>query len=1365
MGSSFGTYFRALRIRKGGTLRGFCQANGLDPGNISRLERGMIPPPESQLKLRSYAEALGLKNGTKEWIEFFDQAAASGRKLPADLSRDEKMLQKLPVLFRRLRTGRVTSGMNAALVDGSDLNLWADSRRCQEDMPMLIRRLIRETVEQPARVEFRSGEGVQLEGWDGIVETHDGNAYVPKGASFWEVGTGTKPGAKAEGDYKKRTCNQSGVNRGSSTFVFVTPRRWARKNQWADKKRRDGKWSDVRAYDADDLEQWLEVAPSTATWLARYVGKHPRGIRCLEDYWYEFSVATSPEFSPGVLMAGREESVKQLCEWLRSGSGVLRIRGESTAEVLAFISAVVAQLGEEDLLQRAARCLVVDDIAAAREAITRHNPLTLIWNVAETDAVPEAIKRGHSIILPEGRRGTPLPKDGIELPRPSYEELVKELKLCGLEEERGRKQVRATGGHIQPLRRRLAHVPSLARPQWALPERAPELMRLLFAGYWDERQEGDRRVVESLAQAPWEAIARTCAPYVEGDDAPLKYVGGVWQFVAPFDAWHLLGGYVGLDGLMRFVDVAIDVLSHESSRLAHPPDKRWMALDPPFPHSHFLREGVAQTIGLLGVLGEQGTIANRAQDAARRIVMKLLDDGAGWQRWYSLAPLLPYLAEAAPDEFLAALDDFLVRDEASVKQLFAEEGALGGNSPHNHILWALERLAWLPRYLGQATVMLGRLEALHPGEKPANRPAASLAEVFVLWHPNTGASLDERLMAIDLLLEREPKVGWDLLLSLLPQFHSVMMPTSTPEWREYPASAPVMAGEYFRGIQGVIERALRAAGQDPARIATLIKECAHWPPELREALASNIRRFCSGHEGTEDRMKIWEALREFVNTHRAFATAEWALPEVEVKKLEGLVPLVEPADILTKTQWLFDDWYPRLPGAGVDVTEGQKQIDHRRTDAVREILDQKGVAGILALARAAKYPGLVGQAASAQSPSETVEREILSSTLGSSENPLRIFGWGFVIDRYARLGEAWAEKALPLVRDSTRALVTFFLALPVSRRTWEQVAASGPQAEKLYWEEVRAYLGKDEQLPDVQFAMERLYNARRIADVIHTAWLNAARLSGLELVRVLESAIAALNEKRMELTQDTVYSISQVMSALPDKPGVSEETVARFEWAFLPLLRHGPVTSSPTLHRTLAKAPSFFAEVIGLVYRPESAEGGDSNHAAGPSEERRAKARLGHDLLRSWTTPLPGAGGEGGLDEAALKNWIAQARADCGKSGHSASGDSHIGRILAYAPAGRDGVWPHEAVRSVLDLDSSRAMEAGFTTGVFNKRGVWTKNIGDGGAQERSLSQGFRRYADAMNLKYPKTARLLRSIADQYDRMGAFEDDRVSLGQ
>ncbi len=98
----FGEFFKSKRIALDKTLRQFCLENDLDPGNISRLERGLFPPPQHQ-KLEEYAKFLALKEGTDDWYQLFDLAAAEAGKIPQDILNDKQVVEKLPVLFRTLR--------------------------------------------------------------------------------------------------------------------------------------------------------------------------------------------------------------------------------------------------------------------------------------------------------------------------------------------------------------------------------------------------------------------------------------------------------------------------------------------------------------------------------------------------------------------------------------------------------------------------------------------------------------------------------------------------------------------------------------------------------------------------------------------------------------------------------------------------------------------------------------------------------------------------------------------------------------------------------------------------------------------------------------------------------------------------------------------------------------------------------------------------------------------------------------------------------------------------------------------------------------------------------------------------------------
>jgi transcriptional regulator with XRE-family HTH domain len=115
--NGFGDYFKELRINRGFTLRQFCEKHGFDPGNISKLERGIFPAPESPEKLEEYAKALGLRKGSDEWLRFFDLAVISNKDLGLLHLRNEQLIEKLPVLFRTLDNKELTEEKLDAILE------------------------------------------------------------------------------------------------------------------------------------------------------------------------------------------------------------------------------------------------------------------------------------------------------------------------------------------------------------------------------------------------------------------------------------------------------------------------------------------------------------------------------------------------------------------------------------------------------------------------------------------------------------------------------------------------------------------------------------------------------------------------------------------------------------------------------------------------------------------------------------------------------------------------------------------------------------------------------------------------------------------------------------------------------------------------------------------------------------------------------------------------------------------------------------------------------------------------------------------------------------------------------------------------
>ena len=114
---TFGEFFKDKRISLRKTLRQFCTENKLDPGNISRLERGLMPPPQGSDKLEEYARFLEIKKGSDDWYKFFDLARIEAGRIPDELLKNESVAASLPILFRTLRGKKISEKKLDELVE------------------------------------------------------------------------------------------------------------------------------------------------------------------------------------------------------------------------------------------------------------------------------------------------------------------------------------------------------------------------------------------------------------------------------------------------------------------------------------------------------------------------------------------------------------------------------------------------------------------------------------------------------------------------------------------------------------------------------------------------------------------------------------------------------------------------------------------------------------------------------------------------------------------------------------------------------------------------------------------------------------------------------------------------------------------------------------------------------------------------------------------------------------------------------------------------------------------------------------------------------------------------------------------------
>ena len=104
----FGEFIKSLRIERDIGLREFCRRLSKDASNWSKVERGVLAPPQDIEKLNQIAKVLTIEKDSELYNELMDKASIDAGIIPKDILSDQKILNALPMFFRTVRSEKPT---------------------------------------------------------------------------------------------------------------------------------------------------------------------------------------------------------------------------------------------------------------------------------------------------------------------------------------------------------------------------------------------------------------------------------------------------------------------------------------------------------------------------------------------------------------------------------------------------------------------------------------------------------------------------------------------------------------------------------------------------------------------------------------------------------------------------------------------------------------------------------------------------------------------------------------------------------------------------------------------------------------------------------------------------------------------------------------------------------------------------------------------------------------------------------------------------------------------------------------------------------------------------------------------------------
>jgi transcriptional regulator with XRE-family HTH domain len=1328
---------RAGRALLAWSQQDLSNAAGVATSTVADFERGhRNPVPQNAEAMRSALENAG--------VTFPAGGAVFGPSLPA-LAQTSK------------------SGAPIRWVNATDLANWAPRRDGQGSLPTLLAKLVRATG--PTSLHFPSDEGVQYAGWDGTTRAITVSEYVPAGTSGWEIGTQRKDIAgKAADDYIKRTKDPLGLNPAESTFIFVTPNHWPKKDEWAAEKRKQNVWRDVRVYDGADLVHWIELYPAVGQWLATELNKRPAGARQLEEVWREWSLATQWPLTTEVILSDRDKDAVALLKWLREQPSTLAVQAETPEEVAAFAHATISQLPPDVAEHYFARCLVAGTVEAARMLADSITPLIIVVFDPEPGLAQAIAQRGHHVLAAYGQNPSSR-RSVIKLERPLREGIEIALTQAGIPETKAKNYARECSRSLGILRRLIPGLPGRL-PSWAQSTPPRALLAALLAGAWDETSESDKVILSKLADVAYETFAAAVAPLVGNFDSPLRKVGDIWKVASPQDAWLLLAEHLSPADVDKFEAVAIDVLGAADPRYSMDPEERWYApmrgIKPEY--SEYLRRGLGEILIMLALFGDR---AKAVRDADRRpayVVRKLLH-AADKQRWWSLSRDFQLLAEADPDSFLAAVDYSLEQSDPPVAALFgSDDSPMFGTEHLSDLLWALESLAWEPKYLARVCIILARLDELDPGGRYLNRPGASLRQINLLWAPQTNARLEERLRVIDQLRKRLPSPAWKLMLGILPSDHDSYSPSPLTRWRDL-SKEQVESVTYAlidKGAKAIIKRLLADVRADSRRWITLLERWTSLGSD-RTAALEQLKNTVGEFSEKTGRVALWGKLRHVLHHNRSFRDADWALPMDELAELELVYESLAPSDPIGRTSWLFETSVVLPdPVGGFEFQKQQEQIRVERCKVARAFLDQNGVDAFFQLVSLVQYTEGLGASLVEAGIEPAIIDMILRRALKSENTCDHSLAHGMILRLHQTIGADIADRYLKLASEEKwddKAILTVLRAIPSDKWAWSKARNAGAAVEIAYWQRAPIWIEGDDA--DVAFALEHLLAVGRARFGVHLVGFElhkGRKFSSELLVRLLLEAVRQPISEDEDNNNRVMFQhyVTEILKLLDKSADVLTDSMLGLEWAYLPLLEHSD-RPAKVIMRELAENPALFVQLICAVFKP-SEDSGVVDPPAENAEHARQISNQAYSLLRQWNV-IPGTGADGQIDGGKLESWVKEARRLAKAEGREVIAEQKIGEVLSASAVGDDGVWPALPIRELIEAIRSSDVESGLVIGRRNRRGVTTRRPGDGGSLERAEASQYRAWSKAAAYDWIRTSAVLENISKSYEHDARWHDD------
>lgn len=1186
------------------------------------------------------------------------------------------------------------------VIKAHDLEVWSDTIASRTELPVLIRRLIATTGNGIIRYDFPGYDNGERHGWDGVLETTQASPWVPEGLSVWELSTRSDVKTKANDDIQKRNKQFFNVEPSSATYIFVSLRGWKgkEKTKWLTEQKASKQWKDVRVYDAEDLERWMERSLEARIWLKPRLSlstqEQSDKVRTLDAAWKNWIDSTELAVDESYFAEAIEEYQTVLTAFLEdSQDNHLTIGAASVEEALAFLWCAMGTKFQSLIRER----LLIFDEAETLQKMGQERPAFIaIVHDPKTNAVCQTLSRQlKSIyIYPNGSD-----KADIEL-RPLSLRAVNRLPAAdrdiSVAECGGTLSVKELlmdcGASLTVFHRRLSCFPEERGADWRRDGvKAALLIPAAMLGQWLETSDFQSQVLTRLVGTDrWDEFKSCFNGYLKQHDAPVWRYESHCGVVSKLDAFFSLRDEFTVEVLDHFYQTVATVLQQPDTQ-ANVVELAGLGLpivsrDQPLART---RRQLMDTAAFLSKYGAQLLQRRCPYDFVKQGIdlMNALLQPLSVEKLRQVGTELPLLAETAPGRFLRMLEDDWKSSDSVIQDVLQDRTAT--TDVLKEVLRAMAVVAQLSE---DAFIRTGRLLGLWQTITPPEGEGRSAIERLLesLFTPeNVGVIEPVNLpKALQWVVKTFSEVGRVLCRRLMALEDTLPEVLPTPQWNRV-GSREWTAKEKAAYRNRIGEWLLSVTKLTTADLKDLLPLLRVMPQTIQEACCGRLETWLDQASSDEALAELKEAMRQDVNFH--------SLPDVVRDRFEAVYRRLSPQNIVQRNRWLFDkQWLEHAAGEiqdeELDWQAREKVVESQRVETLKQILAERGTDGFLELAQYGEAQFEIGRLASLVVTDEQW-LILLQSCLRQKLNSKReAMIQGLTEEVSSDRRQALSQWFTVLSRDAVLKLLTL---MPFRRWVWQWMEDDVPQWMDVYWRMVPPLYVKEKS--EALVAVESLLAVNRPRAAFTVVQLQPRKVGSEVLLKILLALLKPSDDK----SAVSSTSLKEAVKIVVQSPDIPRDTKAYVEFFYIDALRvYGSHRADhiEALEAYITEHPEFYVNLVGWVFRrndgkPDEAVYLENTKIYGGISHRTLNAVCLRETLET----------ERGYER--VRNWVNSVRCSCQAIGRGETVDILLGKLAARSYYDPQKVqFPMNFYRLLTELDSSDFVNGVVTELEYSRR-------------------------------------------------------------